>query len=49
MSVYTIWSDTRPQTIVIAVNVDRRAAVRQSDEQIKLPTDQRGIDPGCIG
>jgi hypothetical protein len=32
MSVYTIGSDTRPQTIVIAVDVDRRAAVQQSNE-----------------
>jgi hypothetical protein len=46
MSVYAIGSNIGPQAIVIAVDVNRRAAVRQ---RIKLPTDQRGIDPGCVG
>jgi hypothetical protein len=42
MSVYAIEADTRPQTVAIAVDVDRRAAVRQSSEQIRLLTDRQG-------
>jgi hypothetical protein len=45
MSVYTIGSDTAPQTIGIAVDVDHSAAVRQSGKQIKLLTDQRERRP----
>ena len=42
MSGHAIESDTSPQTIVIAVNVDCRAAVRESGEQIRLLTDRQG-------